>query len=65
MLQHRPGTAKRCDCHGEQVMAVLRWDNQTVEVKDRRHGTAHQVSVSLKEIVRVLDPSGTTVQLVR
>lgn len=61
----KPGTAQRCDCHGQEVMAVLRTDIQTVEVKDRRHGTAHQVSVSLRELVRVLDPTGTTARLVR
>ena len=60
----KPGTARRCDCHNEQVMAVFRFDNQTVEVRDRRHGTAHQVAVSLKEIVKVLDPTGTTARLV-
>ena len=65
-FQHnKPGTARRCDCHGEQVMAIMRPDIQTVEVRDRRHGTAHQISVGLKELVRVLDPTGTTARLLK
>ena len=61
----KPGTAQRCDCHGDQVMAVLRPDIQAVEVRDRRHGTAHMLRMSLTEVVQTLDPKGTTVQVMR
>jgi hypothetical protein len=45
-------------------MAVLRPDLQAVVVKDRRHGTVHGTILSLTQIVRSLDPTGTTAQLV-
>ncbi len=60
----RPGTAARCACHGNEVMAVLRPDNRTVEVRDRRHGTAHVLILNLPSLIRTLDPLGTTATLV-
>lgn len=63
-LSDRPGTAARCACHRTEVMAVLRPDLQAIVVKDRRHGTVHGAVLSLTQIVRSLDPTGTTALLV-
>ena len=63
----RPGTALRCSCHGQQVMAVSRPDLQAVIVQDRRHGTDHILRLGaehLAQLVRTLDPLGTTATLI-
>lgn len=58
------GTAKRCDCHGREVLAVVNTERQFVEVRDRRNREVHVGRLSLDQIVRMMDPAGTTYQRV-
>ena len=53
-------TAVRCDCHGNEMLAIASADAGVVEVRDRRHGTTHAARMGLDAIVRMLDPGGTT-----
>ena len=64
-LMPEPGTAQRCDCHGDETLAVMRPSTQSVDIRDRRHGTTHMLSLDLRQIVRVLDPAGTTARILR
>lgn len=64
--QLRHSTSVLCDCCApgrKEVLAKLVFDSQEVEVRDRRHGTGHSVSLGLAQIVRLLDPRGTTATL--
>ena len=64
-MQPRPGTALRCGCDGIETLAVARPQEGLIEIRDKRHGLTHTLNLSLTEIVRTLDPKGTTVQMVR
>ena len=54
------GTPVKCDCHEAETLLHVIPEAQTIEVKDRRHGTSHSVTISLPELVTALDPKGTT-----
>jgi hypothetical protein len=59
----RHATSLLCDCcppGRKEVLAKLVFDSSSVEVRDRRHGTAHVVARTLDQIVRAFDPLGTT-----
>ena len=58
------GTVLKCDCCGTETLAVSRPEQGLVEIRDRRHGTNHSVARTLTQLVRMLDPQGTTVQFV-
>ena len=59
------GTAQRCDCDGREVMAVADLQRGMLEVRDRRHGTAHHRAWHLSELVNLLDPRGTSYTAVK
>ena len=58
------GTAIRCDCHRTEHLAEISGSGQKITISDRRHGTNHRVALSVQEIVRILDPKGTTFRAV-
>lgn len=55
--------SQKCDCrHCSQraTMAKIFPDEQSLEIKSRHHGTIHTLSLSLGELVMLLDPHGTS-----
>ena len=54
----------RCDCCGKENLADIAGSAQEIVISDRRHGTYHHVALSVREIVRILDPKGTTFRAV-
>lgn len=54
------GTFLKCDCHGTETLAMGKPQEGVLEVRDRRHGTSHGLSRTLPELVRMLDPKGTS-----
>lgn len=56
-------TSLLCSCcppGSREVLAKARFDQQAIEVRDRRYGTSHVVSLPLSKIVSMLDPRGTS-----
>ena len=54
------GTAIKCDCCHDEVLAVAYPALGGIKVTDRRHGTHHTRFLTLEQVVRQLDPHGTT-----
>ena len=56
-------TSLLCQCCApgrKEVLAKAHFDRQAIEVRDRRYGTSHVVSMGLAQIVAILDPRGTS-----
>jgi len=53
------GSAQRCDCHQSHVLAVAVPD-VGLAIKDRSHGTTHATVLTLDNVVKALDPKGTS-----
>ena len=58
----RASPRQSCSCCGTQVLAAVKDVNGTtvLHVQDRRHGTVHLRYFSLPDLVRLLDPRGTS-----
>ena len=54
------GTAVRCSCCGMESLAHYSPERGILEFHDRRHGIYHERELTLKEIVILMDPNGTT-----
>ena len=55
------GTLLRCDCCGRETLAAANMLEGRLEIRDRRHGENHHVTLNVIDVVRLLDPQGTTV----
>jgi len=55
-------TALKCDCHRHETLAVGNPQEGCISIRDRRHGTSHDLSLALSQIVQMLDPEGTSFQ---
>ena len=56
-------TSLLCQCCApgrKEVLAKAHFDRQAIEVRDRRYGTSHVVSMGLAQIVMMLDPHSTS-----
>ena len=58
------GTAQKCGCCGQEILAMLHPQKGLLEIHDRRHGTTHKLILTLSNLVSVLDPNGTTYQVI-
>lgn len=54
------GTAQRCDCHHQAILAFAKPSQGILEVRDKQHGTHHLKSWTLADLVSILDPKGTS-----
>ena len=54
------GTLLLCDCCGRETMASTDQLEGYLEIRDRRHGVNHHITLSVIDVVRLLDPQGTT-----
>ena len=53
------GTAVKCTCCGSETLCYTHPEQSVLAIKDRRHGTAHMLVMSLDTLVQALDPNGT------
>ena len=60
VINKHDGTLLKCSCCNREVMAGANVAQAQVEVGDRRHGTYHNLTVSLGDLVKMLDPGGTS-----
>lgn len=60
MAAHDDGTALKCLCCETATMAKSFPDRGEIEIRDRQHGRFHTGSWSLTELVKMLDPHGTS-----
>lgn len=61
MIQTTSKTWLTCDCCDRETLAVADLLEGRLEIRDRRHGTVHHVTMNVIQVVQLLDPQGTTV----
>jgi hypothetical protein len=54
------GTAKKCDCCSGKTMMVTHPEKGELEIRRRTGGVHHQLKLTIHEVVRALDPKGTS-----
>ncbi len=65
MSLNHDGTALRCKCCKTKTVAVSYPDDGKIEIRKRAHGQDHVAGFSLRELVEMLDPAGTSYQPVK